>query len=60
MDRSYLAGRGGDARNALLAAIGYNFRLLLAGLAVLLASPPHHPDLPHRSRTPVKPCREVT
>lgn len=29
MDRNYLAGKQGDAVNALLAAIGYNFSLLL-------------------------------
>jgi IS5 family transposase len=28
MGRSYLAHRSGDANNAVLAAIGYNFRLL--------------------------------
>ena len=39
MGRNYLAGRAGDAANAVLAAVGYNFRLLLvwlAGLAWLL------------------------
>ncbi len=36
MDRNYLAHREGDAANALLAAIGYNFRLLLAWLRLLL------------------------
>ena len=29
MDRNYLAGKAGDAINAILAAAGYNFRLLL-------------------------------
>ena len=29
MDRNYLAGKAGDAINAVLAAAGYNFRLLL-------------------------------
>jgi transposase, IS5 family len=29
MGRNYLAGRAGDAANAVLAAVGYNFRLLL-------------------------------
>ena len=38
MDRNYLAGRAGDAANAVLAAVGYNFRLLLAWLAALLRS----------------------
>ena len=38
MDRNHLAGRRGDATNAVLAAAGYNFRLLLAWLATLL----HH------------------
>ena len=36
MGRNYLAKPAGDAVNALLAAVGYNFRLLLARLAVLL------------------------
>jgi IS5 family transposase len=37
MGRNYLAGRAGDAINALMAAIGYNFRLLLAWIAILLS-----------------------
>ena len=36
MGRNYLATPAGDAVNAVLAAVGYNFRLLLAWLAVLL------------------------
>ena len=36
MGRNYLAGRAGDAANAILAAVGYNFRRLLAWLAALL------------------------
>ena len=36
MDRNFLAGHAGDAANAVLAAAGYNFRLLLAWLAALL------------------------
>ena len=36
MDRNRLARRAGDAANALLAAIGYNLRLLLAWLRFLL------------------------
>jgi IS5 family transposase len=36
MDRNYLAGREGDAANAILAAVGYNFRLLLVWLEALL------------------------
>jgi len=36
MDRNHLAGRAGDAANAILAAVGYNFRLLLAWLMALL------------------------
>jgi IS5 family transposase len=35
MDRNYLAGQAGDATNAVLAAVGYNFRLLLIWLAEL-------------------------
>ena len=47
MDRNYLAGRHGDANNAILAAVGYNFRRLIRWLTLLLAlvllaiSPPH-------------------
>jgi IS5 family transposase len=36
MGRSYLAHREGDAVNAILAAAGYNFRLLLNWLRILL------------------------
>jgi IS5 family transposase len=37
MDRSFLKGRSGDAANALLAAIGYNFSLLLDWIILLWA-----------------------
>jgi IS5 family transposase len=36
MGRNYLAGTTGDAINAILAAAGYNFRLLLTWLRLLL------------------------
>ncbi len=36
MGRNYLAGRAGDAANAVLAAVGYNFGRLLRWLALLL------------------------
>jgi transposase, IS5 family len=36
MDRNYLKGRDGDRNNAVLAAAGYNFSLLLRWLAALL------------------------
>ena len=36
MGRNYLAGTEGDAINAILAAAGYNFRLLLTWLRLLL------------------------
>ena len=36
MDRNYLKGRDGDRINAVLAAAGYNFGLLLRWLAELL------------------------
>ena len=32
LGRCYLKGRDGDAANAILTAVGYNFRLLLAWL----------------------------
>jgi IS5 family transposase len=38
MGRNYLAGQTGDAANAILAAVGYNFRLLLVWLAELLCA----------------------
>jgi len=37
MGRNYLAHSAGDAINAVLAAVGYNFRLLIRWLAVLSA-----------------------
>ena len=37
MGRNYLAHSTGDAINAVLAAVGYNFRLLLRWLALLYA-----------------------
>lgn len=36
MDRNYLAHRHGDANNAVLAAVGYNFRRLIKWLRILL------------------------
>jgi transposase, IS5 family len=36
MDRNYLADRHGDANNAILAAVGYNFRRLIRWLRILL------------------------
>jgi hypothetical protein len=36
LGRCYLKGRAGDAGNAILSAIGYNFRRILAWLRVLL------------------------
>ena len=36
MDRNYLAHRHGDANNAILAAVGYNFRRLIRWLSILL------------------------
>jgi transposase, IS5 family len=38
MSRNHLAGSTGDAINAVLAAAGYNFRLLVAWLALLLSA----------------------
>jgi IS5 family transposase len=37
MNRNHLAGSRGDANNAVLAAAGYNFRLLLLWLSILRA-----------------------
>ena len=37
MGRNYLAHRTGDAANAVLAAVGYNFRLLIRWLRILLS-----------------------
>ena len=36
MDRNYLADRQGDLNNAILAAVGYNFRRLIRWLRILL------------------------
>jgi transposase, IS5 family len=36
LGRCYLKGRAGDAANAVLTAVGYNLRLILAWLRVLL------------------------
>ena len=38
MDRNYLIGSHGDAANAVLAAVGYNFATLLAGPRQLLCA----------------------
>jgi IS5 family transposase len=38
MDRNHLAHAQGDAINAVLAAAGYNFRRLIAWLALILAA----------------------
>jgi transposase, IS5 family len=52
MNRNYLAGSPGDANNAILAAIGYNFarllvwlRQLLRALILVLAIAPKPPAL---------------
>ena len=37
MDRNHRKGRPSDAANTLLAAIGYNFRLLIAWITLLWA-----------------------
>jgi len=37
MGRNHLAGSGGDAANAVLAAAGYNFRLLFLWISILCA-----------------------
>lgn len=37
MDRNYLWHREGDATNAVLAAVGYNFRRLIRWLSLLLS-----------------------
>ena len=38
LGRCYLKGRDGDAANAVLTAVGYNFRRILAWLRALLCS----------------------
>jgi hypothetical protein len=35
-DASYLKGRAGDAANVILSAVGYNLRLVLAWLRIIL------------------------
>jgi transposase, IS5 family len=60
MDRNYLKGRDGDRANAVLAAAGYNFALLLRWLARLLRAliralfaPPFSPNAAKIIRHPV-------
>jgi IS5 family transposase len=36
LGRCYLKGRDGDAANAILSAVGYNLRLVLAWLSIIL------------------------
>ena len=36
LGRCYLKGRGGDAANAILSAVGYNLRLVLSWLRIIL------------------------
>jgi transposase, IS5 family len=54
MSRNHLAGAAGDAINAVLAAAGYNFKLLLRWLALLCAlirtllAPAPHPSFAHQ------------
>lgn len=36
LGRNYLKGRHGDQANAILSAVGYNFRLILTWLRLLL------------------------
>ena len=36
LGRCYLKGRAGDAANAILSAVGYNLRLVLAWLRIIL------------------------
>ena len=38
LGRCYLKGRAGDAANALLSAVGHNFRRILAWLSTFLAA----------------------
>jgi hypothetical protein len=57
MDRNYLKGREGDRINAVLAAAGYNFSLLLRWLAALLraliaGTVCHTNRSSHRSKSP--------
>ena len=42
MNRNYLKGRDGDRVNAVLAAAGYNFSLLLRWFEELLRAVPGH------------------
>ena len=56
MDRNYLAGSHGDAANPVLAAAGYNFRRLLAWLAVWLSAVVAALDPATSQRTPLEPA----
>jgi IS5 family transposase len=48
MERNYLAHRAGDAANAVLAAAGYNFRLLIRWLALWLLAVLHQQSRPSK------------
>ena len=52
-ERNYLAHRHGDANNAIIAAVGYNFRLLIRWLRFFVVPPPEY--VPRRAKT----CRSV-
>ena len=39
LGRCYLKGRAGDAANAILSAVGYNLRLVLAWLRISCLNP---------------------
>jgi transposase, IS5 family len=38
LGRCYLKGRSGDAANAILSAVGYNLRLVLSWLRIILSA----------------------
>ena len=56
LGRCYLKGREGDAANAVLTAVGYNLRLVLAWLRALLCLIPLAFQYAFASRSTVKPA----
>ena len=66
MGRNFLKGTHGDAANAVLAAAGYNFRRILAWLAILwrvlimACSQPPGASTSRRSQTPEPPSPSLT
>jgi hypothetical protein len=55
LDRCYLKGRARDAANAILSAVGYNFRRINGWLSMLLVFiRPHYRSSSHSDRYSIR------